>query len=85
MSVPSAIYILEPHRQGPPSLEEAVIRAANDPRDNATVAAIVGAAVGRLHGLGRASPLLARRASGTGTRRQQRQSLGGGVGGHPQH
>jgi ADP-ribosylglycohydrolase len=30
--------------------EEAIVRAVNDTRDNDTVAAIVGAAVGALHG-----------------------------------
>jgi ADP-ribosylglycohydrolase len=30
--------------------EEVIIRAVNDPHDNDTVAAIVGAAVGALHG-----------------------------------
>ena len=31
-------------------LEEAIVRAVNDTRDNDTIAAIVGAAVGALHG-----------------------------------
>ncbi len=30
--------------------EEAIVRAVNDTRDNDTIAAIVGAAVGALHG-----------------------------------
>ncbi len=46
-TVPSAIYILSLHADEP---EEAIIRAVNDTRDNDTVAAIVGAAVGALHG-----------------------------------
>jgi ADP-ribosylglycohydrolase len=47
-TVPSALYILERHGNDP---EEAVVRAVNDTRDNDTIAAIVGAAVGALHGL----------------------------------
>ena len=46
-TVPSAIYILMRHGHDP---EEAIIRAVNDTWDNDTVAAIVGAAVGALHG-----------------------------------
>lgn len=46
-TVPSVLYILCRHGQNP---EEAIIRAVNDTRDNDTVAAIVGAAVGALHG-----------------------------------
>ena len=46
--MPSALYILMKHSD---DLEEAVVRAVNDTRDNDTVAAIVGAAVGALHGL----------------------------------
>ncbi len=47
-TVPSVIYILARHAQNG---EEAIIRAVNDTKDNDTVAAIVGAAVGALHGL----------------------------------
>lgn len=47
-TVPSVLFILERHGNDP---EEALIRAVNDTRDNDTVAAIVGAAVGALHGL----------------------------------
>lgn len=46
-TVPSVLYILERHGEDP---EEAIVRAVNDTRDNDTVAAIVGAAVGALHG-----------------------------------
>jgi ADP-ribosylglycohydrolase len=46
-TVPSVLYILARHAQ---NAEEAIIRAVNDTRDNDTIAAIVGAAVGALHG-----------------------------------
>jgi ADP-ribosylglycohydrolase len=46
-TVPSVIYILMKHGD---NFEEAVIRAVNDTRDNDTIGAIVGAAVGALHG-----------------------------------
>jgi ADP-ribosyl-[dinitrogen reductase] hydrolase len=46
-TVPSVIYILERHADDP---EEAIVRAVNDTKDNDTIAAIVGAAVGALHG-----------------------------------
>ncbi|MBS1797571.1 MAG: ADP-ribosylglycohydrolase family protein [Acidobacteria bacterium] len=46
-TVPSALYILMNYAADP---EEAIVRAVNDTRDNDTVAAIVGAAVGALHG-----------------------------------
>lgn len=46
-TVPSVIYVLERHARSP---REAILRAVNDPRDNDTIAAIVGAAVGALHG-----------------------------------
>lgn len=46
-TVPSVLYILMRHGHDP---EEAIIRAVNDTRDNDTIAAIVGAAVGALHG-----------------------------------
>jgi len=46
-TIPSAIYILARHADDP---EEAIVRAVNDTKDNDTVAAIVGAAVGALHG-----------------------------------
>ncbi|MDD5701760.1 MAG: ADP-ribosylglycohydrolase family protein [Dehalococcoidales bacterium] len=47
-TVPSVIYILAKHSQ---NTEEAIIRAVNDTKDNDTVAAIVGAAVGALNSL----------------------------------
>ncbi len=46
-TLPSAIYILMKHGDDP---EEAIVRAVNDTKDNDTIAAIVGAAVGALHG-----------------------------------
>lgn len=46
-TVPSVLYILQHHGDDP---EEAIVRAVNDTWDNDTVAAIVGAAVGALHG-----------------------------------
>lgn len=46
-SMPSVIYILMRYGDQP---EEAIVRAVNDTWDNDTVAAIVGAAVGALHG-----------------------------------
>jgi ADP-ribosyl-[dinitrogen reductase] hydrolase len=45
-TVPSVIYILMKHGQ---NLEEAIARAVNDTKDNDTIGAIVGAAVGALH------------------------------------
>jgi ADP-ribosylglycohydrolase len=46
-TVPSVRYILCRHGENP---EEALIRAVNDTKDNDTVAAIVGAALGAFHG-----------------------------------
>ena len=46
-TVPSALWILANHGHDP---EEAIVRAVNDTEDNDTVAAIVGAAVGAMHG-----------------------------------
>jgi ADP-ribosylglycohydrolase len=46
-TVQSVIYILMKHGG---DLEEAIVRAVNDTWDNDTIAAIVGAAVGALHG-----------------------------------
>jgi len=46
-TVPCVLYILAKHAHDP---EEALVRAVNDTRDNDTVAAIVGAAIGALHG-----------------------------------
>jgi ADP-ribosylglycohydrolase len=46
-TVPSALYILMRYGHDP---EEAIVRAVNDTCDNDTIAAIVGAAVGALHG-----------------------------------
>jgi len=45
--MPCALYILARYGERP---EEAIIRAVNDTKDNDTVAAIVGAAIGALHG-----------------------------------
>ena len=47
-TVPSVLYILMKHGH---SLEEAVVRAVNDNRDNDTITAIVGAITGALHGV----------------------------------
>lgn len=46
-TLPSVIYILMRHGD---EFEEALVRAVNDTKDNDTVAAMVGAAVGALHG-----------------------------------
>jgi ADP-ribosyl-[dinitrogen reductase] hydrolase len=46
-TVPSVLAILMRHADDP---EEAIVRAVNDTRDNDTIAAIVGAVVGALHG-----------------------------------
>lgn len=46
-TVPCVLYILKRHGDDP---EEAIVRAVNDTRDNDTIGAIVGAAVGVLHG-----------------------------------
>jgi ADP-ribosyl-[dinitrogen reductase] hydrolase len=46
-TVPSVLYILMCHGDDP---EQAIVRAVNDTVDNDTIAAIVGAAVGALHG-----------------------------------
>ncbi len=46
-TVPSVLWILARHAHDP---EEAIVRAVNDTCDNDTVGAIVGAAVGALHG-----------------------------------
>jgi ADP-ribosylglycohydrolase len=48
-TLPSVLYILASHGDNP---EDAVIRAVNDTRDNDTIASIVGAAMGALHGAG---------------------------------
>ena len=46
-TIPSVLMILSKHASDP---EEAIIRAVNDTKDNDTIAAIVGAAVGALYG-----------------------------------
>lgn len=46
-TMPCALFILSRYADQP---EEAIVRAVNDVKDNDTVAAIVGAAVGALHG-----------------------------------
>ena len=46
-TVPSVLYILMVYGDDP---EKAIISAVNDTKDNDTIAAIVGAAVGALHG-----------------------------------
>ena len=47
-TVPSVLYILAKHSD---NAEEAIVRAVNDTSDNDTIASIVGAVVGALHGL----------------------------------
>lgn len=46
-TVPSALFLLARYADDP---EEAIVRAVNDTQDNDGIAAIVGAAVGALHG-----------------------------------
>ena len=46
-TVPAVLFILARYGEDP---EEAIVRAVNDTKDNDTIAAIVGAAVGALHG-----------------------------------
>jgi ADP-ribosylglycohydrolase len=46
-TLPSVLHLLELHASDP---EEAIVRAVNDTWDNDTIAAVVGAAVGALHG-----------------------------------
>lgn len=46
-TLPCVLYILMRYAHDP---EEAIVRAVNDTKDNDTVASIVGAAVGALHG-----------------------------------
>jgi ADP-ribosylglycohydrolase len=46
-TVPTVLYILMRHGD---DFEEAVVRAANDTKDNDTIAAIVGSVLGALHG-----------------------------------
>lgn len=46
-TVPTVLHLLARHAADP---EEAIVRAINDTKDNDTIAAIVGAAVGALHG-----------------------------------
>ena len=46
-TLPSVFFILSRYGDNP---EEAIVRAVNDTRDNDTHGAIVGAAVGALHG-----------------------------------
>ena len=46
-TMPTALYILARYASDP---EQAILRAVNDTKDNDTVAAIVGAVVGALHG-----------------------------------
>ncbi len=47
-TLPSTLFILMRYAHDP---EEAIVRAVNDTRDNDSVAALVGAAVGALHGV----------------------------------
>ncbi len=52
-TIPCVLCILARHGQ---DAEEAIVRAVNDTRDNDSVAAIVGAAVGALHGAAKLPP-----------------------------
>jgi hypothetical protein len=45
--MPCVLYILARHGDNP---QEAIVRAVNDTKDNDTIASIVGAAVGAIHG-----------------------------------
>jgi ADP-ribosylglycohydrolase len=65
-TVPSVLYILMKHASDP---AQAIVRAVNDTKDNDTIAAIVGAAVGALHGK---SGLPARWVSGLSGRTEER-------------
>ncbi|MBN1838186.1 MAG: ADP-ribosylglycohydrolase family protein [Spirochaetales bacterium] len=69
-TVPSVLYILMKHAD---DLEEAIVRAVNDTKDNDTIATIVGAPVGALHGR-RATPARwVERLSGRTTDRDDRR------------
>jgi len=46
-TIPNILYLLMLYAHDP---EETIVRAVNDTKDNDTIAAIVGAAVGALHG-----------------------------------
>jgi ADP-ribosylglycohydrolase len=46
-TIPAVIFLLARYGHDP---EEAIVRAVNDTKDNDTIAAIVGAVVGALHG-----------------------------------
>ena len=65
-TVPSVLYILMRHADDP---EEAIVRAVNDTKDNDTIAAIVGAAVGALHGKAKIPPRWIEKLSGRTTDR----------------
>ena len=67
-TIPSVLYILARHGNDP---EEAIVRAVNDTRDNDTVAAIVGAAVGAPR-CAPAAPSLARGPAGADRGRRRR-------------
>jgi ADP-ribosylglycohydrolase len=69
-TVPSAIYILMRHGHDP---EEAIVRAVNDTKDNDTTAAIVGAAVGALHGVEKIPGRWVKGLSGRTTDRDDRK------------
>ena len=65
-TVPSVLYILMRYGNDP---EEAIVRAVNDTKDNDTIAAIVGAAVGALHGKAKFPPRWTEKLSGRTTDR----------------
>jgi ADP-ribosylglycohydrolase len=47
-TVPCVLYLLSLYANDP---EQAIVRAVNDTKDNDTIAAITGAALGALHGI----------------------------------
>jgi ADP-ribosyl-[dinitrogen reductase] hydrolase len=49
-TIPTGLHILIRHGRNP---EEAIVRATNDTKDNDSIASLVGAAMGALHGLKR--------------------------------
>jgi ADP-ribosylglycohydrolase len=64
-TVPSVLYILARHGHDP---EAAILSAVNETKDNDTIAAIVGAAMGALHGRSKLPPRWLENLSGrTGT------------------
>ena len=71
-TVPSVLYVLARHGHDP---EEAIVRAVNDTWDNDTIGAIVGAAVGALHGYEPAAGAMDPRPAGAHRRRRRRTGI----------